>query len=56
MKRIVLAVLVTLASTNVVACSHANKAEDKREVASETEKAEQWKTHQKYLEKIDKIR
>lgn len=57
MKKLVLILLMTVAGNAVAACTSAEKVRDeKRDVASEEQKAEQWKSHQKYLDKVDKIR
>ncbi len=56
MKKALFILLITFTSNVVVACSHVEKDDsEKREVASDESNAT-WKAHQKYLEKIDKIR
>lgn len=56
MKKLFVILSLVIGGNAFAACTHADKQDsDKREVASE-EKAEQWRKHQNYLEKIDKIR
>ncbi|MCB0347848.1 MAG: hypothetical protein KDD37_03390 [Bdellovibrionales bacterium] len=56
MKKALFILLITFTGNVVVACSHVEKdTDEKRDVASEDANAT-WKAHQKYLDKLDKIR
>lgn len=57
MKKLLLVLIMSVTGNALVACTSTEAITDeKREVASDPQVSEQAKAHQKYLEKIDKIR
>jgi hypothetical protein len=57
MKKIVMVLLMLVASNALAACSSAEKVKDeKREVSSEVDGTQKYESHLKYLNQVDKIR